>query len=174
VASQAEPFPYERATVPAALEMDPEAGLREFQLLEQQLLERFEDTQPFTRPPSPGQTPDEGAPRAHAPVLPCVPAANSVASAGGLDVAQAMVLCRRFGRVAPCGVHWTRLLEIVALSAGAAPPAPSGLQLASQSKLLQRIALRDVLAWAWERRLLDLVVAQLESVPETGWTHMDG
>jgi hypothetical protein len=174
VASQAEPFPHERATVPAALEMDPEAGLREFQLLEQQLLERFEDTQPFARPPAPGQTPDEGAPRAVAPAHPGVPAAKAVASAGGLDVAQAMVLSRRFGRVAPCGVHWTRLLERLAQSAGVPLPAPSALQLASQSKLLQRIALRDVLAWAWDRRLLDLVVAQLESVPEAGWTHMDG
>lgn len=115
----------------------------------------------------------------------CAPTAPSTLAAMGslplvpgtvdaeLGVSEAMVLCRRFGRVAPRPEHWEVLIQRLQSAAGQEPAVTGAAELAKKNKLLQRIALRDLLVWAAERGLLAAAVDFLEQLPEPAWTHME-
>ena len=91
-----------------------------------------------------------------------------------LNVAQAMVICRRFGRACPHGAYWSRLVQRASELVGARPVnAPTAGRLAAMSKLLQRLALYDLLVWAHSHDVLVDVVAFLESIPRHGWVYME-
>lgn len=181
---------FDRGAVPAALEMDTQFGLEEFERLSQQVDEVFADTLPLTPEQIAALHGQQEAPRAQEGAsmlentLPVGLGVNTAraalealpagAAAAPLTVSHAMLLCRSNGRVAPLPQHWASLLALVQRETGCLPPeAPAPTALAKQSKLLQRLALKDVLTWAHERAVLDKVVALLESLPEQGWLHYD-
>ena len=66
-----------------------------------------------------------------------------------LDVTQAMVFCRRFGRACPRGMYWNQLVQLASALAPAGPlNAPTAVRLGAMGKLSQRLVLRDLLEWA--------------------------
>lgn len=143
---------FDRGPVPDAVELDARQGLELFHQLERDLEESFCQTLPISQE-----------------VLPMATRPSET-----LDVYQAMVICRRFGRACPRGRHWTLLVQRATELFGA-PPAdtPTPVQLAAMGKILQRITLRDLLAWADDRGVLVALVAFLESFPPDGWAYME-
>ena len=143
---------FDRGPVPEAVELDVRQGLELFHRLERELEEGISQT------------------------LPISPEVLTKATrlTETLDVHQAMVICRRFGRACPHGRYWTLLVQRATELFGA-PPAdtPPPAKLAAMSKLLQRITLRDLLVWADARGVLVALVAFLESFPPDGWAYME-
>jgi hypothetical protein len=144
---------FDRGPVPEAIELDAQSGLALFHQVEHELEERFSQTQPISQE-----------------VL-----SRATRLSEELDVAQAMVICRRFGRACPHGAYWSRLVKRASELVGARPVnAPTAARLAAMSKLLQRIALHDLLSWADSQGVLVDVVAFLGSIPQHGWVYMEG
>jgi hypothetical protein len=142
----------DRGPVPEAIELDARFGLELFHQIEHELEESFSQTQPYSQE-----------------VLLHAARLNEE-----LDVAQAMVICRRFGRACPHGVYWSRLVQRASELVGARPVnAPTAARLAAMGRLLQRIALRDLLEWSHSHGVLADIVALLESVPRDGWAYME-
>ena len=143
---------FDRGPVPDAVELDARQGLELFHQLERELEEGFSQTLPILA---------GGAPKA-------------TRLSETLDVHQAMVICRRFGRACPSGRYWTLLVQRATELFGA-PPAdtPTPAKLAAMGKMLQRITLRDLLLWADARGVLVALVAFLESFPPDGWAYME-
>jgi hypothetical protein len=156
---------FDRGPLPEAIELDAQSGLELFHQLEHELEESFWQTRPIAKGElSQATMPLEPHERQH------------VATAEGeeLNVDQAMVICRRFGRACPHGAHWSRLVQRASELVGARPVnAPTAVRLAAMSKLLQRIALRDLLVWAQSHGVLAAMVAFLELVPRDGWGYME-
>jgi hypothetical protein len=157
----------ERGVVPEAIQLDTQLGMEQFLLLERQLQERLANPQPSSSESQPEVAAVANAADADAD-------ADSDEDAGVLRVAQAMVLCRRFGRAAPRGAYWNQLVQRVTELAGSQPvTVPEAAELAVMSKMSQRLALRDVLDWADASGVLGVVVGILESVPQDGWVYME-
>ena len=147
---------FDRGPVPEAIELDAQSGLALFHQAERELEEGFSQTQPISREV----------------LSQAISQATRVSEK--LDVAQAMVICRRFGRACPNGAYWGRLVTRASERVGARPVnAPTAVRLAAMSKLMQRIALHDLLSWADSHGVLVDVVAFLESFPRHGWTYME-
>ena len=143
---------FDRGPVPEAIELDAQSGLELFHQLEHELEESFSHTQPLSQE-----------------VL-----SQETSLSEELDVAQAMVICRRFGRACPHGAYWSRLVKRASELVGARPVnAPTAARLATMGKLLQRLALHDLLVWARSHDVLVDVVAFLESIPRHGWAYME-
>ncbi len=143
---------FDRGPVPEAIELDAQSGLELFHQLEHELEESFSQTQPISQE-----------------VL-----LQATRLSEEMNVAQAMVVCRRFGRACPHGAYWSQLVQRASELVGARPVnSPTAVQLAAMSKLLQRITLRDLLVWAHSHGMLVAVVAFLESIPADGWAYME-
>jgi hypothetical protein len=165
----------DRGAPPEAIQLDTKFGMEQFLLLERQLQERLANPQPSRLESPPAVRPSdpyESQPKVESAAN--VADADADADDGVLRVAQAMVLCRRFGRAAPRGGYWNQLIQRVAELAGSRPAnVPKAAELAVMSKMSQRLALRDVLDWADARGVLAAVVGILESVPQDGWLYME-
>jgi hypothetical protein len=163
----------DRGAPPEAIQLDTKFGMEQFLLLERQLQERLANPQPSRLEPPPAVRPSdpyESQPKVES----AANVADADADDGVLRVAQAMVLCRRFGRAAPRGRYWNQLVQRVAELAGSRPAnVPKASELAVMSRMSQRLALRDVLDWADARGVLAAVVGILESVPQDGWLYME-
>jgi hypothetical protein len=156
----------DRGPVPEAIELDAQFGLEQFHRLERVWEESFSQPQPISQ-----------AMLSQAARLAKQHESQLIAAAEGrvLNVAQAMVACRRFGRACPHGVYWSQLVQRVCELAGARPVnAPIAARLATMGKLRRRLALRDLLEWAHSRDVLMGVAAFLESIPRDGWAYMEG
>jgi hypothetical protein len=156
----------DRGPVPEAIELDARFGLEQFHRLKRVWEESFSQTQPISQELL-----------AQAERLVKQFESHLVATAEGkvLNVAQAMVVCRRFGRACPRGVYWIQLVQRVSELAGARPMnAPTAARLAAMGKLRQRLALRDLLEWAHSQGVLMGAVTVLDSVPRHGWVFMEG
>ena len=142
---------FDRGPVPDAVELDARQGLELFHQLERELEEGFSRT------------------------LPISPEVLSKATrlTETLDVHQAMVICRRFGRACPHGRYWTLLVQRATELFGAPPADTPRRRTGGMSKMLQRITLRDLLLWADARGVLVALVAFLESFPPDGWAYME-
>jgi hypothetical protein len=143
---------FDRGPVPEAIELDARSGLELFHQIEHELEESFAQTQPMSQE-----------------ML-----SQTTRLSEELNVAEAMVICRRYGRACPHGAYWGRLVQRTSELVGARPVnAPTAARLAAMGKLLQRIALHDLLTWAHSHGVLVAVVAFLESIPQDGWVHME-
>lgn len=151
------------ATVPAGVALDTQIGLEAFRVAESQSSRAIADTQPMGKE---FLTPRE-QPAGEGPV-----ARSDAGEDEPLDVATAMVVCRRNGRAAPKGLRWAALVAQFQTAEGSATTCCSASELARCTPLQQRAQLRQLLMLAHDQNRLAELLEQLASIPEGGWSHM--
>jgi hypothetical protein len=164
-------LPGDRATLPAALELDSTTAWAEFERLQDDeakgALAPQRSAQPDFAPTVPDTRNLQHLPADEAPLRPRVP--------GPLTVQDVMVEARRFNRVCPQPEAWQRLYDLLpAGGAGRNAPAPiGGPAWRVTPAMSKRMCLRDQIEWAHEHGTLEAVMQLLKSLPETQWHHMD-
>lgn len=93
---------------------------------------------------------------------------------GSVSVDAVLAQARRLNRICPVEAEWLRLQAILTEYGGCdAPAAMHGAAFRREHPMAKRIAVRQQVEWAAERRCLLQVYAFLEALPEDRWVHMD-
>lgn len=155
----------DRATAPAALELDSPTAWAEFERLSKQP----------TQPDDPAYAATEPAPIA--PAVREAPAPALTPLRAALTLQEVLVEARRYNRICPKPAAWQHLHDLLAGAGPLRRPVPqplSGRAWQETGAMQKRMCLRDQIEWAEEHGRLPLVMDFFEGLGEGDWQHVEG